>query len=616
MDRRLFVAFVIGLSLCAWGLQQRGWLSTASRTSDGALSAASPTDANSPDSSVQATVYVFLSINCPISNGYLPTLNRLCEEFAAHQVEFVGVIPGSNATADEVEAHQQEYEIRFPVVWDRKHTLCERLGATHTPQVVVIGTANKILYSGRIDDRFADLGQKRLTIRITDLRNVLSSIVEGREIATSRTKPVGCVIESPSAAAAEDVTYCRDVAPILFEHCASCHRPGEVAPFSLLTYEEARSHAEQIRQVTQRKLMPPWKPEPDYGHFRNERRLTEYELAILGAWVSQGAPEGDPAELPPKPEFVAGWHLGEPDLILVMPESFEVPADGPDVYQHFVIPIGLTEDRLVRAVEFRPGAPQVVHHALAFYDTTGQGRALDDADPAPGYSSVGTPGFATSGGLVGWGPGGLPRELPPGMGRPLGKNADIILQIHYHPCGKTVRDRSRLGLYFAPKSASWVVTEGMVANVDLEIPAKASRHLHRASLTVPVETMLLDVTPHMHVLGKEIRVTAYPPGAEAVPLIWIKNWDFYWQAHYVYAEPITLPAGTRIDLECWFDNSANNELNPNSPPRTVRWGDFSTDEMAICYFQMTARRWDDFLELTKSNQEYFDREWQRYQKRK
>ncbi len=627
MDRRWFVAVVLGLGLCACGAWQLGWLSTLATPFRDALTDASPSAADSTDRQTRATVYLFLSVNCPISNGCLPTLNRLHAEFRSKNIEFVGVVPGANATADEVEAHQGEYGIRFPVVWDQKHALCRRFAATHTPQVVVVSAKNEILYSGRVDDRFAHIGQQRLAIRREDLRETLNDLVEGRPIAVSRTEPVGCVIESAEVtrsdevsrfaevSRSDEVTYCRDVAPILFEHCARCHRPGEVAPFSLLTFADARAHAEQIRQVTRRRLMPPWKPEPGFGRFQNECRLSESEIETIAAWVARGAPRGHVRDLPPRPEFVAGWHLGEPDLVLIMPEPFEVPADGPDIYQHFVIPTGLTENRLVRAAEFRPGAPQVVHHAIAYYDTSGRGRVLDAADPAPGYSSVGTPGFVTSGGLVGWGPGGLPRELPPGMGRSIAKDSDLILQIHYHPCGKVVRDRSRLGLYFAPKSATWVVTEGLVANVDLEIPAGAARHPHRASLTIPVETLLLDVTPHMHVLGKEIRARAVAPNGESIPLIWIKNWDFTWQAHYVFAEPITLPAGTTIELECWFDNSGSNPLNPNSPPHTVRWGDFSTDEMAICYFQMTTRSWDDFLKLTKSNQDYFDKEWNRAQQR-
>lgn len=613
MDRRWVVAVVLGLGLSAWGVWQRGWFSSVPTAHEASLEAASP--ASDVADHERATVYVVLSVNCPISNGYVPTLNRLAKQFASANIEFLGVVPGANATEEEVEAHQREFGISFPVVWDRQHELCQRLGATHTPQAIVVDADQAIRYSGRIDDRFADLGQQRAA-RHTDLLDVLNRLAAGQPIVVTRTQPVGCVIESASSVSESDVTYCRDVAPILFAHCASCHRPGEAAPFSLLKFRDARVHAEQIRLVTQRRLMPPWKPEPGYGHFQNEQRLSEAEINTIDTWVANGTPLGDPQDLPSPPQFVSGWHLGEPDLVLVMPEPFDVPADGPDIYQHFVLPTGLSQNRLVRAVEFRPGAPQVVHHALVFYDTTGQGRTLDAADPSPGYSSVGSPGFATSGGLVGWGPGGLPRELPLGMGRPLKKDSDLILQIHYHPCGKVVRDRSRIGLYFAPKSATWIVTEGMVVNTDLEIPAGAARHRHRASLTLPVETMLLDVTPHMHVLGKEIRATAYPPDTDPIPLIWIKDWNFYWQAHYVYDEPITLPAGTRIDLDCWFDNSDQNPLNPHSPPRPVRWGDFSTDEMAICYFQMTSRRWDDFMTLTKSNQNYFDAEWQRAQRRK
>jgi hypothetical protein len=615
MDRRWLVAIALGVGLCAWGLQRRGWLSPVGPTAVGALRAEHPLahdplrPSRKPTVAHRATVYLLLSIHCPISNSYVPTLNRLQMELASERIEFIGVVPGAGASAEEVESHQREYGIRFPVVWDRNHALCRKLGATHTPQAIVVSEDGTTLYSGRIDDRYSDLGQRRPTIQHTDLRDALESIAMGQEIVRTRTEPIGCVIESTDDGVSEQLTYCRDVAPILFEHCVRCHRPGEVAPFPLLTYEQARSHAEQIRVVTERRLMPPWKAEPGYGRFQNECRLSEAEIQTLATWVSAGAPRGDDRDLPPRPEFVNGWQLGEPDLVLVMSEPFEVPADGPDIYQHFVLPTGLTENRLIRAAEFRPGAPQVVHHALVFYDTTGQGRKLDEADPQPGYSSVGTPGFATGGGILGWGPGGQPRELPPGMGRPIEKDADIILQIHYHPCGKIVRDRSRLGLYFAPRSASWVVTEGMVANVDLEIPAGASRHRHRASFTLPVETMLLDTTPHMHGLGKEIRATAFPPNAEPIPLIWIKNWDFSWQAHYVFAEPITLPAGTRIDLECWFDNSEHNPLNPHQPPRTVRWGDFSTDEMAVCYFQMTTRAWDDFLTLTAANQRYFDRQW-------
>lgn len=564
----------------------------------------------------RATVYLFLATGCPISNACIPTLNQLQDDFSSVGIRFVGVIPGEGTTPKEVETHRREYGVRFPVVRDRQNKLCGKLGATHTPQAVVVTADERIVYSGRIDDRFTDLGQKRFATTTEDLRFALNAVVAGRPVAVSHTEPIGCLIEDVKSPPAGQITFNRDVAPILFRRCVRCHRPQEVAPFSLLTYDDVCAHAKQIRLVVQRRLMPPWKAAPGFGHFRNERRMTVREIDTINQWVTQGLAEGNPADLPARPEFVPGWQLGKPDLELTMTESFSVPADGPDIYQHFIIPTGLMEDRLVSAVEFRPGASSVVHHSIMYFDTTGQGRLLDAKDPRPGYERLGTPGFPVSGSLGGWGPGGLPYRLPKGLGRPLLKNSDLVVQIHYHPSGKPVRDRSRIGIYFADKSATMAVTQVMVANVDLKIPAGAANHYHRAVYTLPVETILLDATPHMHVLGKEIKAVAHLPNGDTKPLIWIKNWDFYWQDTYVYVEPLRLPAGTRIELECWFDNSTANPLNPNSPPKTVSWGDFSTDEMAICYFQVTTERWDDYLTLSRHQSKYFERLWNRYQRHK
>jgi hypothetical protein len=564
----------------------------------------------------RATVYLFLATHCPISNAYIPELNRLCDLFRPAGIHFVGVVAGRNSTVEEVETHRREFGIKFPVIFDRGNHLCRKFRATHTPQAVVAQGRGEVVYSGRIDDRYADLGQKRFATSAADLRNALNCIVSARPIEVKRTEPVGCLIESYKSMPTGEVTYCRDIAPILFTHCSGCHRPGQTAPFPLLTYEEARAHAQQICLVVQRRLMPPWKAEAGYGHFKNERRLKSREIELLSTWVEQGMPEGNAVDLMSPPEFVAGWTLGQPDLEVVMSEPFDVPADGPDIYQHFIIPTGLTEGRLVSAMEFRPANPQVVHHALVYFDTTGQGRELDAEDPAPGYSRLGSPGFVPSGSLGGWGPGGLPRSLPAGLGRPLPKESDLVVQIHYHPCGKPARDQSRVGLHFAPKSATHWVTEILVANVDLEIPAGAKRYYHHASYTLPVTTYLLDATPHMHVLGREIKATAHLPNGGTAPLIWIKNWDFYWQDHYVYVDPLRLPAGTRIDLECWFDNSSENSLNPHTPPQNVSWGDFSDDEMGICYFQVTTESQDDFMTLCRDAQTYFDRLRQRYEEQK
>jgi len=576
-----------------------------------------------PDKNGRTEVYVFLSPHCPISNSCIPELNRLAAEYSPDGIQFLGVIPGAVAASVNADDFQEKFSIRFPVIIDHSHQIIGTLQATHTPQVIVRENSETV-YSGRIDDRFVDLGKSRREATRHDLAEVLAQLSQGVSVTPHTTTPTGCLIErlgighaskhTARSSDSEVLTFNRDVAPIIFQHCSRCHREGEVAPFPLLTIEHVRAHASQIDLVTQRRLMPPWKAEPGFASFANEHRLSDDELKRLSQWIASEQIEGDPDDLPLTPIFPSGWYLGKPDLELIMPEPFPVPAEGPDIYQHFVIPTGLTENRLVNAVEFRPGAPEVVHHSITYFDITGRGRELDAEDPLPGYSRLGSPGFAVSGSLGGWGPGGLPRRLPNGMGRPLEKNSDLIVQIHYHPVGRPVQDQSRIGLYFAPPSSTHLVTEIMVANVDLNIPAGESRHHHHAEYILPVETILFDATPHMHVLGKEIKAIAHRPDGSTEPLIWIRDWDFYWQENYVYSEPIRLPKGTRIELDCWFDNSDRNSLNPNRPPQTVSWGDFSTDEMGICYFQATTDTWENYVTLNQHATQYFADLWDKYQR--
>jgi AhpC/TSA family len=579
-------------------------------------------DVNEISRAAATTVaWLFLSPDCPISTAYVPELNRLAREFGRAGVRFVGVIPGTTTSAEEATTHLRDFAISFPVVYDRGNIVCQRLGATHTPQAIV-KRHGRVVYSGRIDDLYADIGQKRMEASRRDLRDALMQITQDLPVDRQSSQPIGCLIPGqsstpPSASRSrnEGYTFTRDIAPIMFGHCSECHRPDTAAPFSLLTYEDARQHADQIAVVVTRGLMPPWKPEAHFGEFANEHRLTPREIEAIVVWTDAGQAQGDLSALPPAPTFRSGWHLGPPDLELIMPEPFTVPADGPDIYQHFVIPTGLIRDRLVNAVDFRPGAAEVVHHSITYFDTTGQGRKMDAAEPGPGYSRIGSPGFQVSGSLGGWGPGGTPRRLPYGMGRPLQKDSDLVVQIHYHPIGRSMQDQSRIGLYFAPATATRPVTEIMVANVDLAIPAGKSRHHHHAEYTVPVNTIVFDATPHMHVLGQEIKAVAFLPGGTELPLIWIRDWDFYWQDNYVYKKPLQLPSGTRIELDCWFDNSDENPLNPNSPPQDVSWGDFSTDEMGICYFQATTETWDDYVTLNQHATEYFAALWTEYQER-
>lgn len=553
----------------------------------------------------RAVVVTFMSTQCPISNGYLPQLNDLSSKYSRHGIEFYGVISDPSVTRADAITHSDDYRIRFPVLFDASSELRHALSPTHTPHVFVLGESGNTLYSGLIDDRYVKLGRKKEAARTMFLEDAVKSVVDGTPIAVASTKPIGCLLEEPpNKTRAGSVTFTRDIAPIIQANCSSCHRPNQSAPFPLLTYDDVSGHANQILEVTQTRYMPPWKPAPGFTRLRDEMRLSDREIALLDTWVNSGKPEGDPADLPAQTEHVKGWKLGEPDLILQMQDVFTIPADGPDLRQYFVIPARLSEDRLISAIDFHPGTPQAVHHASFFLDANRAGRKLDEADPAPGYSGFGGPQFESQGTLTSWFPGMTPRRLPHGMGRLVTKGSDIVAEIHYVTTGKPERDRSTIGVYFAHRSARQVVVEVQVGSRQIEIPGGEERHHERASYTLPVETTLLDMVPHMHVLGREVKVWSKAPDGKTRPLLWIKDWDFNWQGQYSFAKPVRLSKGTRIIVDAWFNNSSSNPLNPNSPPITVRWGDSSTDEMLLCSFQCTCETMDELMELTENQRQY------------
>lgn len=553
----------------------------------------------------QAIVAVFLSTECPISNGYLPDLNSLYQVFHRRGVEFYGVISDPGLSREAAAKHRKEYRVRFPVLFDASGELRRRLQATHTPQAFVLQRDGKEIYQGLIDDRFAGLGQKRNTDGGDSreyLKEVLTAVLEGNDPPLHRTKPIGCRLENaPDKGKTGDVTYNRDIAPIIQGNCSGCHRPGQSAPFSLLTYQDVSRHAEQICEVTESRLMPPWKAVRGFGHFRDERGLTTGEISLLRRWTETGKPEGNAANRPKMPHFTEGWQLGKPDLILKMDQAYSLPTGGDDIHQYFVLPLQLRENRLVSALEFLPGNPLVVHHAAFYLDITRTGRRLDAADKDYGYRGFGNPGFLPKTTLHNWLPGSTPRHLPKGMGRWIPPGGDLILEIHYRPSGKPETDRSTIGIHFAPRSSRQMVSELLVLNLDLKIPSGANRHHHRASFTLPKSTLLLDAAPHMHLLGREVKAVAHLPDGSTKPLIWIRDWDFDWQEQYVFAEPLRLPAGTKIVVDCYFDNSSGNPLNPSSPPKPVRWGGQTKDSMGICHFQFTC---DTLRELAVVNRQY------------
>ena len=381
-------------------------------------------------------------------------------------------------------------------------------------------------------------------------------------------------------------TFNKDVAPILYQHCATCHRPGEVAPFSLLTYADAAKKAELLATVTAKRVMPPWKAEPGYGVFANDRTLTEPEIALIRDWAKAGAPEGNPQDKPSPPIFPTGWAGGQPDKVLTLAHQVEVPADGPDQYRCFVLPLDSAEDVYMSGMEFRPGNRRVVHHALVYADRTGTARKLAAASPDGGYTCFGGPGFPPSGLLGGWAPGATPAPDSPSLSQLIAKNTDIVVQIHYHPSGKVEQDRSSLGLKF-----SGPPTKGRAGIIlsyrRIYIPAGETHYVVKTSVTVPRDVDIFSITPHAHYLATDMKVNAVLPDGSSQHLIWIKDWDFNWQGQYRYKEPVHLPQGTRIELEYVYDNSGNNAHNPSHPPVPVTWGEETKNEMAVLFLGVT-----------------------------
>lgn len=403
----------------------------------------------------------------------------------------------------------------------------------------------------------------------------------------------------------DPVTFSKHIAPIIFNHCAVCHRPGEVAPFSLMSYEDVKKRDRTIAYVTQKRFMPPWKPEPGFGDFHDPRRLSDEQISLIKRWVDEGSVQGKPEDLPPMPKFADGWFLGEPDLVVQMPEEFTVPAEGRDIYRCFVIPLKLDEDTYVTAAEYRPSNRKVVHHALLFLDTSGAARRLDEKDPGVGYSRMGGPGFIPSGGLDGWAPGAFPRPLPDGIGREVRKGSDLVIQTHFHPTGKPEKEQSSVGLYFCKKKPAKLSTTIPLGARKIDIPAGEKDHKISRSFTFPVDTEVIGIIPHAHLICREIKATYTLPDGTEKPLIWIKDWDFNWQDHYRYKETIKFPKGTRVDMTFIYDNSPANPRNPNNPPKRVRYGEQTNDEMCFLFMPIVPERPSDltaiFMELVKQS---------------
>lgn len=390
-----------------------------------------------------------------------------------------------------------------------------------------------------------------------------------------------------SAQAFAQVTFTKDIAPIIYNNCTTCHRPGEIGPFSMTNYNEIAPWAPMIKYVTSIHYMPPWKADPTYSRFQGERFLTQEQIDLIASWADNGAPYGNAAEEPSLPEFPTGSQIGTPDLVLSMSESFVHQGGNQDEYRVFVLPTGLTEDKQVSTMELRPGNPKVLHHALISSDNTGTARDLDAADPAYGYDGFGGFGVDDAMGKMfpGYVPGQKPIHYPEGIGKVLSAGSDVIMQVHYGPSPVQTKDSSTLNIFFK-KEPVVRQTENFIflpffplLQNDLFImPANTVKTFH-CEYTVPIKVSLYAIWPHAHLLNQSYEVYSVTPGGDTTNLIRIPEWDFNWQGSYNFKKFIVIEPGTTIHAYATYDNTVNNPSNPNSPPAFVTWGEKTTDEM-------------------------------------
>ncbi len=554
----------------------------------------------------KAVVLVFTGNACPVSDVYAPRLAELAGKYEPEGVVFLAINANAHESPEDAAKHARELGITFPVLKDPEGLVADLALAMKTPEVVVVDGRGTIRYRGAIDDQYV-VGKRKTRAEKHYLADALDAIVAGKPVAVAATEVSGCPIEreevkvatpnvarvrAPKAEVASaraeiekkegpvevgKVTYAEDVAAILQAKCQNCHRPGQSAPFPLLSYDDARGKAASIALVVDERRMPPWHADPRHGQFANDRSLSPKQRATLLAWVEQGTPPGDASKMPPPAKFVDGWSIGVPDLVIEMPKPYTVPAQGVVDYVFIRVPTNFKEDRWIQAAEAVPGDRSVVHHIVA-YVLTKDSRRPDENH------------------LCGYAPGDMPSIYPPGIAKKIPAGAEILLQLHYTPNGKIRTDRSKVGLVFAKAPVEHEAHTMGIINPKfsprrgrfageperIEIPAGDPNFEIDATFTFPKDVVLLAFMPHMHLRGKDFKYTIVPEGGTAEVGLSVPAYDFGWQSYYHLAKPRLLRAGSRIDCVAHYDNSKDNPANPD-PTKAVSWGDQTFEEMMIGY---------------------------------
>ncbi|MBX3443494.1 MAG: redoxin domain-containing protein [Planctomyces sp.] len=528
-------------------------------------------------------VVAFLGVECPLAKLYAGRLQTLADEYAERGVAVIGVDSNSQDSPTEIDAFVRRQQLRYPLLVDAGCALADQFGATRTPEVFLLDERRTVRYRGRIDDQHQP-GVSRDKVGQSELRAAIEDLLAGREVAVASTEAAGCLIGRPRPANEQaDVTWSNQISRLFQDRCQECHRDGDIAPFALMDYHEAAGWGEMIAEVVRQKRMPPWHANPEFGHFSNDRTLTSAERDLILAWVDEGCPEGDPAQLPEPRTFTEGWQLPrEPDQVFAMSETpFQVPADAGDRgvrYQHFVVDTNFTEDRWVNGIEVQPGNRAIVHHIIVYVvpPTDGVRHEIFLAAYVPGLRS---------------------RPVHENIAKRIPAGSKLKFQMHYTPNGTAQEDLSRVGFLFAdPDAVTHEVITTEAANVRLALqPNQRNQEVRARSAKAARDVQVLSLSPHMHLRGQAFRFELERPDGSRETLLDVPHYDFNWQTSYLLAEPLTVPAGSRIVCRALFDNSEQNLANPD-PSKKVYWGEQSWEEMMIGYFDIMTPR--DATKLT------------------
>jgi peroxiredoxin len=532
----------------------------------------------------QAVVLCFLGIECPLAKLYAPRMQKLNEQFSPRGVAFIGVSSNSQDSITELAAYARIHGLSFPILKDLSQKLADQCGATRTPQVFVLDRERQIRYSGRIDAQFTfgtGVGLASPQPQRADLETALEELLAGKEITVPLTEAKGCLIGHGRQPGSDtSVTYSNQIARLMQDRCVACHREGQIAPFALGDYQSVAGWGEMIAEVVREGRMPPWHADPQYGHFANENRLSPEEKELVRAWVENGCPEGNPAELPQPRKFHDNWFLPrEPDQVVYMTDKpVDVKAEGVEPYRHYTVDPGFTEDKWVKLAECMPGNRSVVHHIIVYIKPPGPAAAKSDGGDRDGRGLLFLAGFA---------PGTRPMVSPAGWAKKIPAGSKFVFEMHYTPIGAPQQDRSSIGLLLVEeKEVTHQMATANAANNRFQIPPHDANYRVESQRKFDRDVTLVSLFPHMHMRGKSFRYELKLPGSETREILLdVPHYDFNWQNSFIFAEPRQLPAGSVMYCTAYFDNSEGNLANPD-PSKTVRWGPQTWEEMMIGWFDI------------------------------